>query len=255
MTTSLKGRLTGAVKGGKATFVNVAQVNLGTASEKSVARSSDDSHSIEWNGQLLADMAVGGPGGLQTGSAEAPDTWYQHHIIADTSGVNTPKALFIPEGVAFAEAGYNVSRRLGWVRNSTGSNLLPFDQYVMGSLRRYYYDLSIANRRILQNGAAVVYALVDASSLLPPGCGHFIALVGFRTGSAGAAADRLRVRFPGHTAGALYRFRTGQVNGVKQFWPTEIPIDSARKFEYRVEQAGVDKNDADFEVVGFDDEL
>lgn len=111
-----------------------------------------------------------GVGGLQTGSSESVSTWYGVYIIGDTSLSNSTEYLLIPDGTAFSQTGYDVKRRVGWVRNNGVSNFYNF--YVPdseGASRFMLWDESETVLEVLTNGAATVYTDVDISEFIPPG--------------------------------------------------------------------------------------
>jgi hypothetical protein len=226
-------------------------VDAGTTGVRSVVRDSTNTFDIDWVGVLSGLMT----GDLDTGS-ESSDTWYAVHVLADSTGVNAPKLLFSLSPTAPTLPGtHNKFRRIGWVRNNGSSQFVPFNQLVMGSVRRYHPDLSVPDRRILQNGQATAYAAVDASAFIPPGTRNFTAEVGFASGTAGAQGDTVKIRFPGHTGGSLFRSRAGVVSGQKMFVTAEIPVDTNRQFEYEVDQGGANENVVDFAMVSYDDKL
>ncbi len=173
------------VAGSLFTFVSVTSVKIGTSGEDSVVRDSSDVMDIAWSGELTAAITTTGAGGLQTSSFEAADTWYEIHVIADTTGANVPAALLIPTGTAFSESGYDVSTLVGWVRNNGSSDFISFDCFGKGNERIYFFTTETSTRVVLAGGNAngEPATAVDCSSLIPP-IGKAFALFGLAQNGA-----------------------------------------------------------------------
>lgn len=113
-------------------------------------------------------ITVTGPGGLQTSSSEAADTWYSINIIGDSTGVNATNVLLIPDGTGFTESGFDKIRRIGWVRNNSGSDFYNYQSASTGRDRQYYW---LEDRDLVLNaGAATTQTAVDISEWAPPTC-------------------------------------------------------------------------------------
>ena len=105
---------------------------------------------------------------MDTGS-EAASTWYAVHVIADSTEVETPKAMLSLSATApTMPSGYDVFRRLGWVRNNSSSNFLRFDQNGAGGERFYHYDEDRSDMKALTAGTAQSWTDIDLSSFIPP---------------------------------------------------------------------------------------
>ncbi len=146
-------------------FASVSTVRVGVGR----CRDSTNSRSINSNSVLTADMTVSGAGGIQGGSSETADTWYEVHLIADLNGVNAIALLLTPSGVAISlPTGYEISRRVGIIRNDSSSNLIDFIQFGEGRQRRYHWILAFASKFVLTGGTATVATTVNLASLVPP---------------------------------------------------------------------------------------
>ena len=156
----------GFVRGARLSYISASSVSIGTVAKDSFVRDNADSFNHNWAGILTADITISGPGGLQTGSIEAANEWLGVHVIGDTTEVNPIKALLIPDGTAFSEAGYDVNRRLGWVRNKA-RNFIRFDQTGIDSERVVLYDVASV-QTVLQNGTATSFTPVDLKEFIPP---------------------------------------------------------------------------------------
>ncbi len=113
-------------------------------------------------------FAVEGPGGRQTGTTINPDTWQKILIIGDTTGVNAIDGLMVPVGTAFSEAGYDVFRRVGYVRMNSGTDIIFFGAAGIGKYRSILWQAIHTQLIVLSGGSATSRTAVDCSSLIPP---------------------------------------------------------------------------------------
>jgi len=142
---------------------------LGSGGFLSSCRDSTDTFDIEVSGTLSFNMGVAGANGLQSGQVEAPNTWYQVCVIADSTGVNPVASLLIPAGVGFSQAGYDKFRRIGWIRNNSTSNFRRFVATGKGSRRRYYVDEDMGGSSVvLSSGTATNWTNVACAAAAPP---------------------------------------------------------------------------------------
>lgn len=171
--------LPGHVNGARLSFNSVTKADIGTTGERSSVADSDRDVVIEWSGVLTADPTVAGAGGLQTGESEAADEWLSMNVIDDTTRVNSPAALLIPDGVAFLESGYDVIRRLGFLRNNGSSDFLKFRQFGSGRARWIEYDEENSVLEVLNagTGSAGTFIDIDCSGVVPPTSERLLFLV------------------------------------------------------------------------------
>jgi hypothetical protein len=158
----------GYVHGFDLRWTGVSTGTVGTGGLLSSCRDSTDTFDIEVSGTLAFNITVSGANGLQSGQVEAPNTWYEVHAIADSTGVNPVACLLIPFGVAFSQAGYDKHRRVGWVRNNGSSNLRKFLAVGLGSLRWYWWDDDASNLTFLAGGTATSWTTVSCAAFAPP---------------------------------------------------------------------------------------
>ena len=166
----LDGPTRGRVRGAKLSFSSVSVVNVGVAGVTSDARDSTDMLSMEFTGVLTADITTSGSGGLDTG-VEAADTWYAVHVIGSTLGLNPPNVLLSLSATApTIPTGFDVFRRVGWIRNNSSSDFIDFLQFGNGSWRTYMWANATADRVILSGGNASGSppTAIDGSALVPP---------------------------------------------------------------------------------------
>lgn len=243
----------GFIFGARLNWITVNQVSIGEASTMSVCVDSKGANPITWSGVLTADMAVAGPGGLQTGSVEAANTWYKVLAIADSSGVNPVRALLVPEGTAFNQAGYDLFRRVGYARNNGASQILKFNQAGRGNTRFILYDEEAAVLGLLVDGAATVPTVLALASLVPPiGRSQVYVGLGLRT-TGGVATDQLLIRPNGSTTTTpLTRIAPGALVAQKQRQMGTIFTNGAQEIQYAVSNAA---DRADIGVAGYYDEI
>jgi hypothetical protein len=245
----------GHISGAQMTWISVTTVEFGSAGGMSVAADSTGAAPISWTGVLSANITVAGPGGLQTGQAEAADTWYQVLVIADTTGVNAPAALLVPAGVGFSQAGYDIFRRVGWVRNNGSSAFISFFQSGKGSERTILYNDSVSNLRPLNNGSATAFTSVSLTGFVPPiGRAQVFLLLAFNnSGAGGLGGDDLRVR-PADSAltNVPWKLQPGVIVLSDMQIPVVMFTDASQVVQYQVTRA---TNTADIVVSGYTDDL
>jgi hypothetical protein len=176
-------------------------------------------------------------------------------VIADSTGVNAPAALLVPEGTAFSQTGYDVFRRVGYARNNGTSNILKFFQGGDGNTRFLFYDEPAATLAMLINGNATAFADVSLAAVVPPiGRATVYLGVAFENAGAGTAAtDEILLRPKGSTvATPAIRMAPGVGLTQKQKQNMLMFVDATQTLQYQVSAA----NDAaDIAVVGYYDEL
>lgn len=171
---------------------------------------------------------IGEPNGLDVGIA-ANDTWYAVYVIADSLGVNPTSGLFSLSATApTLPLGYDLFRRVGWVRNLTAA----FATYMIDgtqSRRQISYTTENSAFVLLSAGAATTYTAVSASSAMPPTSTFGMAQYS-RVPNANATVNY--VRPTGTTANVpSNQFRSDTGNRV--FYIRPLYTDSSQSFEYR----------------------
>jgi hypothetical protein len=131
-----------------------------------VCRDSTNQYDIRTNALLTADITVSGANGLDAGLEQA-NTWYAVHII-DGPAVAVASLLSESAAAPTLPAGYIAFRRVGWTRNSNGSNLLQATQIGSGPDRETFYNNNLATLAVLSGGVAAIITNVDCSAFIPP---------------------------------------------------------------------------------------
>lgn len=145
-------------------WTSVSTVTIGVG----VCRDKTDSFTIRTTAPLLVNIAVAGAGGLDTG-AEASSTWYSVFVIASSTGA-VPLAGLLSTGgdnPTVLPAGYDIYRRVGYVRNNPSSDFREFVTYGHGPERSIQYRDAMSSRQQLTGGAATIVTQVNCGSLIP----------------------------------------------------------------------------------------
>lgn len=243
----------GFIFNARLTWVSVSVVKAGTLNQRSVVTTQDGSGIIIWKGELSADITLSGPGGRQTGSALNPNQWYRVLVIGDSSGTNSPTTLFVQNGTPFNQAGYDIARRIGFVRVNGASEILKFFQGGDGNTRFIYYDMPAASLVVLANGAAVAFTDISLTNLIPP-IGRTLVTFGLAFTNVGSAAgDEVSLRPKGSTVSAVAtRLAPGIVLTSKMKLNIQMFCDDAQLIQYQVTNAA---DRVDVAVAGYNDEL
>lgn len=227
----------GYISGARLSYITVQSVRVGEPGVVSTVVDSNGNFPIVWTGDHVANMAVVGPGGLQTGQVEAPNTWYQVLVIADSNGVNPVDVLLVPAGVAFNEPGYDLFRRVGWVRNNNVSNILKFFQVGDGNVRVMAYDADALVTAVLLFGSAVVFTDIDCSTVVPPNGRRKVTVEIVFDNSGGAGADVLMIRPKGSAATSpLYQLAPGILLSSGMIVNLDTLTDPTQVIQYKVTQ-------------------
>lgn len=144
-------------------YATAASITIGAGA----ARNSTNAYDLVVAAPLTVSLAVSGAGGLDTGS-EAASSWYAVHLIGDSTGVLAPVGLFSLSATAPSlPTGYDVFRRIGWVRNNVSSDLLSQSTSGGRGNRETFYLNTLVDRAVLSSGAAVGITSVSMATLVP----------------------------------------------------------------------------------------
>ncbi|MBI1374570.1 MAG: hypothetical protein GC159_17775 [Phycisphaera sp.] len=134
-------------------------------------RDSANGFDITLASAATVDITISGAGGLDTGS-EAPNTWYAVFVIADSTNTNPPVGLLSTNATSpTMPAGYDVFRRVGWIRNNSSSDFYKWYQTGSGELRIMRWNESMVSPptlQVLSGGAAQTLTDVNVSQFVPP---------------------------------------------------------------------------------------
>lgn len=209
-------------------------------------RDSSNVWDIVVDSALNVNIAVNGANGLDVGSA-ANATLYAVFVIADSSKYNDPAGLLSASATPALPAGYDVYRRVGWVRTDGSADLLVFDQAGDGNNRNMYYRASIATD--ITAGASATFAAVDLSGSVPSTAVELIAKCTF---TPTGADDPLELRNGDSAVDEGQAIESGSAAGVVKICNLRCPIGAtvASGVDYKVTGSAVAIN-----VQGYVDQL
>jgi hypothetical protein len=164
LVTQLTPPIRGNIYGLVAAWTSVSTVTIGIGA----CRNKTDAYTIRTTAPIVANIAVAGAGGLDTG-AEASNTFYSIFVIADSTGVLPPNSLLSTGGdtPTLLPAGYDIWRRVGYVRNNSSSDFREFVTYGQGAERSIQYRDALSSRQQLTGGAATIVTAVNCGALVP----------------------------------------------------------------------------------------
>ena len=136
LVTQLTPPIRGNVYGLVAAWTSVSTVTIGVGA----CRDKTDTYTIRTTAPIAANIAVAGAGGLDTG-VETASTWYSIFVIADSTGVLPPNSLLSTGGdnPTVLPPGYDIYRRVGYVRNNPSSDFREYVTYGQGAERSIQY--------------------------------------------------------------------------------------------------------------------
>lgn len=199
-------------------------------------------------GTVTINAATNGVAGLDIG-ALANNTFYAVYAIGDSTGVNPGSAILSATlTTPLMPFGYDMSKRIGYVKTSGAAAILAFRQEGASLDRWMWYDASIATS--VTAGASATYAAVDASAAVPNAFGT---IVNWSCVFTPTAAGNKLVLAPGTSTSANgYAQASGAVAAVVQtvnlICPTDSPLTQA--IVYKVTGSAVAIN-----VQGYLDQL
>ncbi len=174
-------------------------------------------------GVVTVDITTHGAGGLDNGTL-AVSTFYAVHAIGDSFGNNPGSALISTSLTApVLPAGYDMFRRIGFIKTDGSSHVLAFRQEGVTADRWMWYDVAIATG--ITSGSSATFATVDCSAGIPAMGVNSDAkfLVAF-TPTAGG--DKLELRPGLSSATNGYARESGSVAAVAKTTIMECPIDT-----------------------------
>lgn len=174
-------------------------------------------------GAVTVDITLTGAGGLDQGTLAA-STFYAVHAIGDSTGNNAGSALISTSLTApVLPGGYDMFRRIGFIKTDGASHVLPFRQEGLSTDRWMWWDAAIATS--VTAGSSATFATVDASAGIPPMgvSSEAMFLVTFTPTGAG---DALQMRPGLSSATSGYVQVSGSVAAVATTTTVILPIDS-----------------------------
>jgi len=217
-------------------------LNLSLTSDEVIAisagacRDSTNTNDIIVNSALAVSNIVSGAGGLDTGTVAA-DTFYAVFVIGDSTKYNNPVGLLSLSATApILPYGYDMFRRIGWIKTDATSDNLAFRQRGASNDRWMWYDVAIATD--ITAGSSATFAAVDLSGGLPDlTVGTEVNLLCLFTPTAGD--DTLEIRPGSSSAAAGYVRASGAVAAVVETTNLVCPTDATTGVDYKVTGSAV----------------
>ena len=182
-------------------------------------------------GTVTINTAINGAGGLDIGTM-ANNTFYGVYAIGDSFNVNPGSALISANlTTPTLPSGYNLHKRIGYIKSSGAAAILSFRQDGCGLDRWMWYDAPLATN--ITAGASATYAAVDATGTLPSATAT---MVNWYCTFTPTAASNALVLVPGTSSATLgYATASGSVaavaNTVNLICPTDAPITAAINYK------------------------
>jgi hypothetical protein len=240
------------ILGAELASMTVSTVTLGKAGRRSAVRSGQNNFDIVFTGTLSVDITAAGAGGLMQGLSEQPNTWYAVLLLADSTGANSSALMLVDEANLSSPtlpSGYDVWRRVFWVRNNGGSNFLQVIASGTGPSRRYHYDEPAGTLQVLSGQNATVFTPVSLASFVPPSVRNV--LIGTQL-SVTVNTHRAMLRPTGSSiATTPLILRPGVVSAGTSGY-AEVVVNSNRSLDYKVDDSG---DALTIIVLGYLDEL
>lgn len=118
---------------------------------------------------LTINLSTSGAGGLDTGS-KTSNTWYAVYLIGDTSKtLNEVGILSESASSPVLPNGYDMFRRVGWIKNGPDNKIIPFTMRCTGESRSYCWDTDLLQAGLygVLCGVSGVWTSVNLSQGMP----------------------------------------------------------------------------------------
>jgi hypothetical protein len=221
------------------TWASLTTITLATGQ----CRNSTNTFDIIVTGSQTITVSSTGVNGLDAG-AVAASTWYAVFSIGDTTGSNTGKGLLSLSSTSpTLPVGYNVFRRIGWIKTTAASQILNFYQQGADGVRIYFWNDLLSTLSVLSSGSATTFTSVSCSAFIPSTANYGTFTVGFTNQPAGASAtDNAKFRATGSsltTANTPYLVSLGTKTsgGASNKTQISLPLSASQSIDYAVTNA------------------
>lgn len=172
-------------------------------------RDSTNENDIIATSSMSADITTSGAGGLDTGTV-ANSTFYAVHVIGDSTLYNDPTLMFSTSATSpVLPGGYDMFRRVGYVKTDGSADILEFTQTGSSSDRLMTYAAAIATD--ITSGSSATFAAVNISASVPQASTTVVTKCVF---TPTAADDTLELRSGDSTVDSGQAIASGDVAGV-----------------------------------------
>lgn len=228
-------------------YVQGLDVDVATATTLTVGagqcRDSSNAYDIAIASQLTINCATNGALGLDSGSL-ANNTWYAVLAIGSSTLDNDGSVMVSTSATApTMPSGYDVFRRIGWVRTDGSAQLRECHISGNGHDRLTMWDPVLT---ALTNGTATTFTDIDLSGVMPSTSTVAYLNYKFTPASAGNLAE---FRANGSSATTVMGVTGGANLNAGQLM---VNTDSSQVIEYKVANGA---DDLDMTIVGYVDNL
>jgi hypothetical protein len=199
------------------------------------ARDSSNVNDIVVAAALEINGATVGANGVDV-AALTTSSHYAVFVIDDSTGFNAAAGLLSLLSTPSLPGGYDIYRRIGWVRTDGTSDLLEFRQQGESTDRWMYWDVAIATD--ITAGSSATFAAVDMSNGVPDlTVSGIVDMLTVFTPTAGN--DTCELRPGGSSAAAGYARASGAVAAVIELTNLVCPFDVTTGVDYIVTGSAV----------------
>jgi hypothetical protein len=197
-------------------------------------RDSSNVNDIILSSAITIEAANNGAAGLDIGVL-GNNLLYAVYAIGSSFNPSLQSAILsLSATQPLLPSGYDMYRRVGFVRTNGTADILEFQQVGAGSDRTMYYAVSIATDIVAGNSAA--YADVDLGTTAPSAASSLILDVTF---TPTAADDTVNLKPKGSSSVKGLAFMSGAVGGVAETGILVCPCDSTPEIQYKVTGSAV----------------
>lgn len=200
------------------------------------ARSSQNTNDIVVSGTfniptVFINCDIIGVNGMAR-AAIAINSAYYVFICGDSTGNNSPCAIVdIAQFNPLLPVGYDVFRRIGFLRTDASANILPFTQIGCSVVRTYFYDTPI---NILSGGSATTFTSINLT-FVPQNSFNALAYLDITYTPNGATDVAEFLPFNSVSATGCVRFGTGVAGAqVGQICVPYVTIAGVPRILYKV---------------------
>jgi hypothetical protein len=233
--------------------INVTSATAAVISSGVSVADTTNVYTITTDASITVDITNSvGALGLDQGT-ESSSTWYAIVLIGDSTGVLSPSAVLVDAsdyaGSIVLPSGYDIYRRVGWVRNDSSSDFLQYKQ-VMHHVS-FYEDHSISSALTSSSWTDIsctsfcptTTAFVDINTLSAVGNNTLTELYVAEAGRSGSTGGVVVWSFRGDEGGAAFAGTSGAT-------AHKVAVNGSQAFAARTAST-VD----DTYLIGYDDTL
>lgn len=229
-------------------YVNDLQVSIASNTTLSIAagaaRDSTNIADIVLTEAATLNTANIGKNGLDTGTL-ANSTWYAVFVIGSTQNTAEPATLLsTSQSSPYIPDGYDVFKRIGWVKTDGSAHFLACDIIGNGNKREYFWDAPITE---LNAQGSATYAAVDMASAMPP-TAQIANLQCFLVPNT--VTNVALLRKTGSTSTTNQAVNCPVVSPRFSYQPIRIVTNASQSIDYKTTEA---TDDLTINVVGFED--